>query len=66
MGLCYFDRGKNACAILSGKKKCSGCKFFKTDVQFEVERNKARKTLSDRGLESYESDGHIKIREKDS
>lgn len=62
MGLCYFDRGKNACAILSGKKKCNGCKFFKTDVQFEVDRNKARKILSDRGLESYESEGHVRTR----
>lgn len=62
MGLCYFDRGKNACAILAGEKRCNGCKFFKTDVQFEVERNKARKTLSDRGLESYESEGHVRTR----
>ena len=59
---CYFDRG-STCGALAGAKKCMGCKFFKTDVQFCFEAEQAEKRLKQKGLEKYcTNDDRISVR----
>lgn len=45
---CYFDRG-HRCAILIGEKICDGCKFYKTKKQFEFAKDRAEKSLIEKG-----------------
>ena len=64
--VCYFDRG-SICGILSGVKKCKGCKFFKTDAEFQDDYDRAAKLLEKKGLESYQTaDNIITTRRKES
>lgn len=59
---CCFDRG-STCGVLAGAKKCTGCKFFKTDVQFCFEAEQAEKRLKQKGLEKYRTnDDRISVR----
>ncbi len=46
---CNFDRGVR-CAILTGFKTCTGCKFFKTKEQFEEDQRLSAISLTERGL----------------
>ena len=50
--MCCFDQGTE-CGALRGKKRCKGCKFYKTAEQFLFEANRAEKLLKAKGLEVY-------------
>lgn len=57
---CCFDRGCK-CAILSGKKSCDGCKFYKTQKQFEYAEKQAKKILAEKGYVRRYYDGIVSV-----
>ena len=45
---CYFDAGKRCRALTC--KECEGCKFRKTEEEFERDAANARRILYNKGL----------------
>lgn len=41
---CAFDRGEGMCSTLK-EKSCEKCRFFKTEMQVAVSREKAKKRI---------------------
>ena len=41
---CAFDRGEGMCSALT-EKSCEGCRFFKTEMQVAVSREKAKRRI---------------------
>ena len=41
---CAFDKGEGMCSALT-EKSCEGCKFYKTEMQVAVSREKAKKRI---------------------
>lgn len=41
---CAFDRGEGMCSALT-EKSCEGCRFFKTEMQVAVGRERAKKRI---------------------
>lgn len=63
---CLFDKGENICGALR-EKSCPGCKFAKTQEQFDADNARVAEMLRRRGLETYVYSGndglqHVSVR----
>ena len=53
MNLCAFNKGTN-CSVL-GDKNCNGCSFFKTVLELEEGRVKAKQRIDSLSAEAKQS-----------
>jgi hypothetical protein len=49
--VCCFDCGDECTALRT--KQCEGCKFFKTQYEFDTAHEQAAQLLYSKGLEAY-------------
>lgn len=59
---CFIHAGR--CAVLT-RTRCTGCKFYKTDLEYIADRERAARILERKGLESYLDGGIITTRERE-
>lgn len=52
MEKCYFDMGRS-CSVLR-EKKCEGCSFYQSPVEFMERRKRAAESLKRKGLAGYQ------------